>query len=398
MGGKSTHMNEMLSDQRVQAADGLRVIFIFLIGWYHIWQQSWLGPYLDIGSFHLDLDPLVRTGYIWVDGMLLLSGFLSFLPYARAMRDGAPLPGARSFYRRRAARILPAYLFCLAVVFFLDALPNGGYPAPKYMWLDLISHLTFTQTFFSYSYFSTQLNVALWTLAVEVQFYLIFPLLARAFARRPLHTWLGMVAAAWLYRGYVTLFVSENNIWINQLIAFMDIYALGFLCAWLYVGLARAVKPSAELAILCTALSVALCFLLGRLVLRQNATSGNYELLRQMQMRNRFALGAVLSMLLLCLSWSARGLRSLLSCRAVRFLSGISFQFYVWHQYLAVRLKEWNIPPSVYEVPNQAGDHPWQWAYTLLCFALALAVATAVTYLIEKPAQRRMLGMGRKEE
>ena len=173
-------MNDMLSDKHVQAADGLRVIFIFLIGWYHIWQQSWLGPHLQIGSYYLDLDPLVRTGYMWVDGMLLLSGFLSFLPYARAMRDGAPLPGARRFYRKRVARILPAYLFCLATVFFLDALPSGGYTAPKYMWLDLISHLTFTQTFFSYSYFSTQLNVVLWTLAVEVQFYLIFPLLARA--------------------------------------------------------------------------------------------------------------------------------------------------------------------------------------------------------------------------
>lgn len=382
-------MDERLSDSHVEVADGLRVIFIFLIGWYHIWQQSWLGPYLHIGNFTLNLDPLVRTGYIWVDGMLLLSGFLSFLPCARAMRDGAPLPRARDFYRRRAARILPSYLFCVLLLFFCVALPQGAYPSPKYMWQDLLSHLTFTHTFFSYSYFSTQLNVVLWTLAVEVQFYLIFPLLARAFARKPLVTWLGMVAAAFIYRGWVDLNVADTNIWINQLIAFMDIYALGFLCAWVYVGLAREVRPSKELAIVCTALSVVLCFVLWRLIMRQVNTSG-YEELRRMQMRNRFALGAVLSLLLLCLSFSARGLRRLLSGRAARFLSGISFQFYIWHQYLAVRLKEWHIPPSAYEVPNQAGDKPWQWLYTLLCFALALIVATLVTYLIERPCARRL--------
>ena len=386
-----------ISDRHVEAADGLRAVFIFLIGWYHIWQQSWLEPILRIGRFQLNLDPLVRTGYLWVDGMLLLSGFLTFLPCARAMRDGSPLPGARAFYKKRVARILPAYLFCLAVVLIFDALPNHAYPSPGYLWLDLLSHLTFTHTFFAYSYFSTHLNVVLWTLAVEVQFYLIFPLLARAFARKPLATWLGMVGAAWIYRGCVAAFVTDNNIWINQLIAFMDIYALGFLCAWLYVGMARTVKPSKELKILCTALCVVLCFALWRLVLRQTHTT-DYEALRRMQMRNRFALGALISMLILCLSYAADAVRGLLSCRAIRFLAGISFQFYVWHQYLAVKLKTWGCPPSAYELPNQAGDKPWQWGYTITCFGLALIVAIAVTYLIERPAQRRILGQARVKE
>ena len=378
------------SERHVAVADGLRAIFIFIIGWYHIWQQSWLSPYTKIGSFQINVEPLVRAGYIWVDGMLLLSGFLSFLPYARAMHDGTPLPDAKSFYRRRVARILPAYLFCIFVVLCFDALPSGAYPQPKYLWLDLISHLTFTQTFFSYSYFSTHLNVVLWTLAVEVQFYLIFPLLAKAFVKRPAVTWIGMVAAAWIYRGYVAACVTDNNIWINQLIAFMDIYALGFLCAWMYVSLARTLKPSAALQILSTALCVAICFALWQLVVRQVRTSG-YEELRAMQMRNRFALGAFLSMLLLCATWSVNVLRGLLSCRPMRFLAGISFQFYIWHQYLAVKLRSWGIPYSEFEFPNREGDRPWQWKYTLLCFGLALAVAIAVTYLIERPIQRLIL-------
>ena len=78
-----------------------------------------------------------------------------------------------------------------------------------------------------------------------------------------------------------------------------------------------------------------------------------------------------------------------MSNRVVRFLSGISFNFYIWHQWLAVQLKQWRIPPYLAaENPNQAGEMPWQLHYTLLCFAAAILVATLVTYLVEKPAAK----------
>ena len=378
------------SSKYVAIADGMRAIFIFIISWYHIWQQSWLQPTLYLGKFKLDVYPLVRTGYMWVDGMLLLSGFLTFLPYARSMLARKPLPDTGTFYKKRVARILPAYLFCIFLLFFADALPNAMYSEPKYMWQDLLAHLTFTHTFFPFTYFSTHLNVVLWTLAIEVQFYLIFPLLAKAFAKRPAVTWLAMVGAAWLYRGYVTLFVTSNNIWINQLIAFMDIYALGFLGAWMYVQLTRSIRPNVAVQILMTAMCAVILFLLWQLVLRQNYTSG-YEALRAMQMRNRFALGALLTMFILCASFAINGLRWLLSNRLMRFLSGISFQFYVWHQYLAVLLRRLNIPYSTSALPNQDGDTLWQWKYTLLAFGVALIASVAVTYLIERPAQKLIL-------
>ena len=72
--------------KRIPELDGLRVLMIFIVSWYHIWQQSWLRPM--IGSYSLDY--LVRSGYIWVDGTVLLSAFLLFLPYAKAMRERAP--------------------------------------------------------------------------------------------------------------------------------------------------------------------------------------------------------------------------------------------------------------------------------------------------------------------
>ena len=112
--------------RRIPELDGLRVLMIFIVSWYHIWQQSWLQP--KIGSWSLDW--LVRSGYVWVDGTVLLSSFLLFLPYASAMRTGSPAPDTRAFYYRRARRVLPGYYFITLAVLFGIALPWGCITAP----------------------------------------------------------------------------------------------------------------------------------------------------------------------------------------------------------------------------------------------------------------------------
>ena len=96
--------------RHVDVLDGVRALCIFIVAWYHIWQQSWLWPVLSVGGATLNLDPLVRSGYIWVDAMLLISGFLLYLPYAREMDSPLPsLPETKGFFVRRALRILPSY-------------------------------------------------------------------------------------------------------------------------------------------------------------------------------------------------------------------------------------------------------------------------------------------------
>ena len=69
----------LLYTSHIGVLDGIRAIAIFLVAWYHIWQQSWLQPLTE----HVNLDGLVRNGSILVDMMILLSGFCLFLPYAR---------------------------------------------------------------------------------------------------------------------------------------------------------------------------------------------------------------------------------------------------------------------------------------------------------------------------
>ena len=167
--------------RRIPELDGLRVLMIFIVSWYHIWQQSWLRP--EIGNYSLDY--LVRSGYVWVDGTVLLSAFLLFLPWAKVMRTGGDLPDTRDFYFRRVKRVVPAYYFITLVTLFAVAIPWHLHSTPQYLVKDVATHLTFTFNFFPDTYLVTPLGAASWTLAVEVQAYLLFPLIARCVMKKP---------------------------------------------------------------------------------------------------------------------------------------------------------------------------------------------------------------------
>ena len=380
---KALFLPAKLRADYADAGDFLRVMCVALVGWFHIWQQSWQNPDLHLFGRTLRIYPLVACGYMFVDLMLLLSGFLLMLGWqagrGRNLRD---------FYAARAARILPSYLLCIAVMLFVFALPGKLYSSSGAMWKDVLTHLTFTHNFFYDTYIATRLNVALWTLAVEVQFYLIFPLLARAFDRSPACTWCGMTALAMLIRLSIILFAKDSSIYFNRLTAMLDVYANGMLAAHIYRKLAE--KPqSARRAWLSTALTILAAAGIYRILRLQHFRSGG-ESIRLGQMLWRFPLSALGSVFLVCGSRSIRLLRALFSNRIVRFLSGLSFNFYIWHQFLAVKLKVWRIPYYEGENPNQAGLQPWQNNYTLTCFAAALLLSLLITYLVEKPCARRI--------
>ena len=104
------------------------------------------------------------------------------------------MPRTGEFYSKRLWRILPSYLFAIAACLVFTALYGRNLGSAP-LWKDLLTHLTFTHTFWRGTYLWSSLNVALWTLAVEMQFYLLFPLVGRAFPAKPWLTFCGMTAA-----------------------------------------------------------------------------------------------------------------------------------------------------------------------------------------------------------
>ena len=369
--------------RHVDVLDGVRALCVLLVGWFHIWQQGWLAPSFYWGKTWVSLDFLLRTGYLWVDGLLLLSGFLLYLPYAQA---GQKLPGALSFYKRRLIRILPSYLLCVVPMFIL-ACVRGEYASALAAAEDLAAHLTFTFNWFRSTYFSTPINGALWTLAVEMQFYLLFPLLARCYKKAPALTYLGMTAAAFAFRYYASQ-QEETGMYFNQLPAFLDVYANGFLAASVFTALHKRLgsEIDGKIKIFFTAMAViCVCGILQ--IAQAQARESSVQL---GQMARRFPFSALLACFMLCAAFSVAPMRFLLGNKIMYFLSLVSFQFYIYHQMLAVKLKEWRVVPSLSATPWSSGEYQWQVKYILLCFVLALVLATLITFLFERPLARML--------
>ena len=205
---------------KIPELNGLRVLLVFIVSWYHFWQQSWLTP--SIGGYSLDY--LLRAGYMPVDGTILLSGFLLFLPYARAMLLGEAVPNTKQFYQRRIMRIVPSYYFVTLALLFAVALPWHLYYNSSDMVRDVVMHLTFTQTFNPATYIATPIGVASWTIAIEMQAYLIFPLLGLAvagilltlpFAVRPLRFLMGNRVMGWLAAVSMNYYLLHQNLAVH---------------------------------------------------------------------------------------------------------------------------------------------------------------------------------------
>ena len=379
--------------QRIPELDGLRVLMIFIVSWYHIWQQSWLRPL--IGSYSLDY--LVRSGYIWVDGTVLLSSFLLFLPYAKAMREHLPAPDTRAFYYRRARRILPGYYFITLAVLFIVAVPWQLYDRPQYLVKDVATHLTFTFTFFRDTYLATPLGAASWTLAIEVQAYALFPLIARGVMKKPALTLSLMCAVCFGFRAWCLWALVDYSMVVNQLINFLDVYAAGILAAMVWVRLCERQETSAgaEKArwkkyasqALATAVFAAAMYGLLRMLMFQ-ASTPDYVTIQRRQMIYRPLYALFFTCLTLSAPFALLPLRKLLGNPVTRFLGGISMNYYLIHQTVIVHMRRLRFPYSVSETPHMDGEQPWQTRYTLLAFGISLLLAVLVTYLVEKPAAR----------
>lgn len=157
------------SESRIAGLDGLRGLACLLVFGVHFGQLSHLSG--SAGGF--DLARWLSNGNTGVALFFSLSGYVLSLPYWRAQQQRLAWPSAASFYRHRAARILPAYLVCLIGLALLNHhWQKAGGPR------DLLLHLLLVFNFDDSTTLS--INPPFWTLAVEGQFYALLPLLMLA--------------------------------------------------------------------------------------------------------------------------------------------------------------------------------------------------------------------------
>lgn len=126
-------------------------------------------------------------GHVAVALFIVVSGFSLQLGLLQGGGNGE-VRSLGGFFRRRAGRILPAYYASLGLSLVVAANVTTRFPYPPfttYLPIDLgtvTSHVLLVQNLWpDWMY---KLNGVLWTIAIEVQLYLLFPLLARLQAAR----------------------------------------------------------------------------------------------------------------------------------------------------------------------------------------------------------------------
>lgn len=402
---EKTKKRRTIDDRHIDVLDGVRALAVLGVLWFHFWQQNWIAPYLSLPFFTrlglpetISLDFLPRAGFLFVDLLLFLSAFCLFLPYVRAALDKAPLPEARQFYKKRIARIVPSYYVAVFIILFAVAIPSGAYSSVRMCLHDLLPTLTFTQTLFPDVLLGTKINGVLWTAAIEMQFYIFFPLLAYAFVKKPGWTYLGMVAVSLLYlRGFALRNPESIRVTLNQLPGFFGVFANGMAVSYLFVLFARRFRRSAQLS------ALALCGLVAGvwILVGMMKAAPRANPVHIWQAEYRFRLSLVFALIVVSSALTFSGVRFLFSNAVMRFLSVISYNLYIWHQWIAVKLKEWKIPYWTGEKPpNMLGDRVWQWKYTVLILLGAFCAAILATYLVERPAAKWLLKAraGKKRE
>ena len=209
--------------------DGLRFISIMMVVIYHFnlkFQEI-------VGASEIDwVAQLADTGGFGVRIFFVISGFILALPFAAHYLKQGRKVRLGSYFWRRVTRLEPPYIISMTLILIA--------------WI-IFEHATLGELFPHYAVglfylhnlgYGTMnpVNGVAWTLEVEIQFYLLVPLLMTVFSirSRPLRLFV-IVAIALCSVALQTFFIDVDSIWSRTLVAHLQFFLLGLLLADIYL-------------------------------------------------------------------------------------------------------------------------------------------------------------------
>ncbi|GAA3706746.1 acyltransferase family protein [Oceanisphaera sediminis] len=323
---------------------------------------------LAVMTFHLN--PVwLPGGFVGVDIFLVISGFLisSILLHKKAKPEYQLLSTLNYFYRSRLKRIAPAYFTVLIVVTLLAAvlfLPadfatyRGG--LKKAAWFNSNSYFaTFGDYFAPANHEQPLLHT--WSLAIEIQFYLLAPFIFLLFPKRLLNWLLPLsIIALTAYAEYRLRMLGLEQATYYSLIARLPAFFMG---AW--VALLIGKKDGFRLGDRCKRTLIWLAIALIATSLCVPKLTGYFPGIAGLTPITGAALIIFLN--------ASNPITQFLSSRILVWIGALSYSLYLWH---------W---PVLAFMRYYTGAAILNWQYNLAFVLLTVALATASFYWIETP-------------
>ena len=355
--------------------DGLRFIAIISVVLFHLSgtiHEKNMHVYIDGENQYSGLRKYLGHGHYGVQLFFAISGFILALPFAKHYLTGAKKATLKQYFLRRVTRLEPPYFLVMISLFLFIVFVQHKYPF-EMLFRSLLASLTYTHNFFYGRNVIPYINGVAWTLEIEVQFYILAPLIA---------SWFFTIKLASRRRvllfSFILLFIILQRLYTPPFVSIYDqiqFFLIGFLLADYYL------QPRPANIILPKLLTVliGIVLLIGIFIYQPDAnTSFSIKLLWNILLPTM-----IFSLYYLTLFtdfW-----RSFFSNKILTTLGGMCYTIYLIHSPIIAMLANYTV--RLHQFSNR---YLVDWIIYAIILLSATLICSAVFFLlIERPCMNR---------
>lgn len=208
--------------ERNDIIDFFRGMAVMLVTAFHLflWSGS-LGSALPSG---FDALGIFGNGWIGVGMFFIISGYCMANSSKKAFSSGFSAKRYGLYFLKRYLRI--AIPFYISIVFWLVLIRGFGIAVKPTGISDVLSHILFVHNFSERTFFS--ISGVYWSLAVEMQFYALLPIVVVLFTT--LTSRISLLIAVFLI-GFLVNTYSDNQLLTWGMPSYLSLFVLGWLCS-----------------------------------------------------------------------------------------------------------------------------------------------------------------------